>query len=131
MFDLVGWIGDIEGTSVGGGPGFGDHNVEWSGGGNGITISIVKFNLVDIWTTSEWRHVPGGGFDKAVKSIGTGNVDTVRFTEWNTSLDLLERIAPFPSVGGGVVISSFTSVVVVVSSMSVVISESSNVTMSM
>jgi hypothetical protein len=131
MFDLVGGVGDIEGTSVGGGPALGDHNVEWSVGGNGITISIVEFDVVDIWATSEWWHVPRGGFDKAVEGIGTGNVDTVRLAEWNTSLDLLERIAPFPSVGGHIIISSFTSVVVVVSSMSMVISESSNVTSSM
>lgn len=131
MFHLVSRISNIEGIILIGSPALGNHNVEWSVGSDCVTVSIGQLQVVNIWATSEWRHVPGGSFDKAVVSSGAGHIGTIALADWNASLDLLERVAPLPSVGSRIVISTALSMMMVTVVMMPAVMESSKVTMSM
>jgi hypothetical protein len=93
-------------------PCFGDINIPWSTADR-ITGSIVNDLTVDIWTTSEWWHIPRGGLNKAVVRRCTRYVNTVVLAKWDTFLNLLEGLTPLPSIGGGIIFSSFASIVVV------------------
>lgn len=64
---------------------------------------------MNVWTASEWWHVPCGSFNKTIEGRCVGNIDTVSLTQWDTSLDFLEIFAPFPAVIGSVVFVGITS----------------------
>jgi hypothetical protein len=131
VFHLVSRISNIEGIILIGSPALSNHNVERSVGSDCVTVSIGQLQIVNIWAASEWRHVPGGSFDKAVVGIGAGHIGTIALADWNASLDLLERVAPLPSVGSRIVISTALSMMMVTVVMMPAVMEPSEVTMSM
>lgn len=58
---------------------------------------MTNLNSMDIWAASNRSSIPSSGLNKAVVGGDSGDRDTVVFAKWNTALDFLDIVVPFPS----------------------------------